>query len=97
MPLGSGKKWRFLKNESKDKEKWKEDEERGERKEEAKVEKWDKTQTVGCDCDSQVIEDSLDFFFCLGPRYRWTFKCVGAVISKRWADPVCNQVRTYPP
>jgi hypothetical protein len=63
--------------------------ESGKRKQEWK--KWDKTQTEGCDCDSQVIEYSLDFFFFLGPRYRWTFKCVGAVISKRWADPVCDQ------
>jgi hypothetical protein len=76
------KKWRFLKNESKDMEKWKEDEERGERKEEAKVEKWDKTQTERRDCDSRDCGKVWTSSF-LGPRYRWTLKCEGTVISKR--------------
>ena len=40
------------------------------------MEKWDKTQTEGRDCDSWVIEYSLDFFF-FGTKMQMDFEMRG--------------------
>ena len=76
------KKWRFLKNESKDMEKWKEDEERERGKRKQKWKSGTKLKQKGVIVIRGLLSTVWTSSF-LGPRCRWTLKCEGTVISKR--------------